>query len=184
MNFIDTRKDTWQPVGGEDGPVPTPSPRAHALLTLEQWHAVREHWPAAMPVGVALPNTLDVAELAADMPRLGVLVLEFPKWVDGRAYSQARTLRARLGYGADLRATGEVLVDMLPLLQRTGFSSVVLQQGQSQAAAETALGFFASHYQGDVLAPQPAFARDIGAELAHHQARLRERAEKSAGEGI
>jgi uncharacterized protein (DUF934 family) len=104
--------------------------------------------------------------------------------VDGRAYSQARTLRARLGYRGDLRATGEVLVDMLPLLQRTGVTSVVLQQGQSQAAAERALGFFAGHYQGDVQAPQPAFARDTAGELQAHQARLRELALQSAGEGI
>jgi uncharacterized protein (DUF934 family) len=170
MNFIDTRTDPWRPVGGEDGPVPTPNPRTHALLTLEQWHAVRDHWPTELSVGLQVPNTLDAAELAADLPRLGLVVLQFPKWVDGRAYSQARTLRARLDYRGEIRATGEVLVDMLPLLQRTGFTSALLQQGQSQAAAERALSFFAGHYQGDVHAPQPAFARNTTAELAAHQA--------------
>jgi hypothetical protein len=53
-----------------------------------------------------------------------------------------------------------VLVDMLPLLARTGFSEVQLRADQDEAAARHALGFFPSgHYQGDVNEPQPVFAR-------------------------
>jgi uncharacterized protein (DUF934 family) len=85
--------------------------------------------------------------------------LHFPKWVDGRAYSQARLLRMRLRYGGEVRATGDVLVDMLPLLQRTGFDAVVLRHDQSIEAAERALGFFPGHYQGDAQDNRPLFAR-------------------------
>ena len=70
-------------------------------------------------------------------------------------------LRARLRYAGEVRATGDVVVDMLPLLQRSGFDAVVLREGQRQASAERALGFFpAGHYQGDVVQPQPHFARE------------------------
>ena len=48
-----------------------------------------------MPVGVVLANDFDVEGIAADLPRLGIVALRFPKWVDGRAYSQARLLRSR-----------------------------------------------------------------------------------------
>ena len=44
---------------------------------------------------------------------IGLVVLQFPKWVDGRAYTQARLLRARYRFRGEVRATGDVLVDSL-----------------------------------------------------------------------
>ena len=181
MKFIDIAHDPWHTVGGEDGPIPHPQPKDHLLLTLEQWHAVRETWPAGLAVGVILPNSVDVETLAADLPRLSLVALQFPKWVDGRAYSQARLLRVRYRFGGEVRATGDVLVDMLPLLQRTGFDAVQLRHDQKLDAAQRALGFFAGHYQGDVAQPKPAFARDVAAELA---AKRQADAEQFAGQGI
>jgi uncharacterized protein (DUF934 family) len=74
-------------------------------------------------------------------------VLQFPKWTDGRAYSQAVLLRGRLRYAGELRASGEVLADMLPLLRRCGFDAVQMRADQSLATAQRALGFFSTHYQ-------------------------------------
>ena len=156
MKFIDRSTDPWLLL--PDSEIAGPAP--HRLLTLAQWEAVRDNWPADVPVGVLLPNTADVEALAADLPRIALIALEFPKWVDGRAYSQAHVLRARLRYAGEVRAVGEVVVDMMPLLQRSGFDAVVLREGERQASAERALGFFpAGHYQGDVLQPNPLFAR-------------------------
>jgi uncharacterized protein (DUF934 family) len=159
MKFIDPHHDRWHAAIGEDGPMPTPDPGADRLLTLEQWHAVREHWPQAVQAGVVVPNDTDIETLEADLPRLALIALQFPKWVDGRAYSQARLLRSRLRYGGEVRATGEVLVDMLPLLHRTGFDAVQLRADQSLESSQRALRFFAAHYQGDVHETQPLFAR-------------------------
>ena len=158
MKFIDRNdNDGWLLL--PDSEIAGPAPRR--LLTLVQWQAVRDAWPADVPVGVLLPNTVDVEDLAADLPRFALVALEFPKWVDGRAYSQAHVLRARLRFAGEVRATGEVVVDMMPLLQRSGFDAVVLREGERQSSAERALGFFpAGHYQGDVLQPQPHFARE------------------------
>ena len=158
MKFIDRSTDPWLLL--PDSEIAGPAPKR--LLTLAQWEAVREHWPADVPVGVLLPNTADVQTLAADLPRIALVALEFPKWVDGRAYSQAHVLRARLRYAGEVRATGDVVVDMMPLLQRCGVDAVVLREGQRQSSAERALGFFPmGHYQGDVLQPQPHFAREV-----------------------
>jgi len=159
MKFIDPHHDLWHRVCGEDGPKPDPDPQCDRLLSLEQWHAVREHWPTGLNTGLALPNTADVPLLTADLPRLSLIVLEFPKWTDGRAYSQARLLRSRLGYAGQLRASGEVLVDMLPLLQRTGFDAAQLRADQRIDAAQRALAFFGGHYQADTLTPAPPFTR-------------------------
>lgn len=159
MLFIDPHHDRWHRVCGEDGPKPDPDAQPDRLLGLEQWHAVREHWPAGLNTGLALSNTTDVLALQGDLPRLSLIVLDFPKWTDGRAYSQARLLRSRLGFAGQLRAAGDVLVDMLPLLQRTGFDAVQLRADQDTAAARRALGFFAGHYQADTKTPAPHFAR-------------------------
>ena len=184
MKFISHHQDPWHTAGGEDGPQPHPPISAHSLLSLEQWHAVRETWPADVPVGVMLPNDTDIETLAADLPRLALVVLQFPKWVDGRAYSQARLLRARYRFAGEVRATGDVLVDMLPLLARTGFDAVQMRRDQKLDAAERALGFFTGHYQGDVAQPLPAFLRDLPRELAEAQAQARQSADAFAGQGI
>lgn len=159
MKFIDTTRERWHKISGEDGPMVTLTPAPYSLLTLAQWHGIRSAWPAGMPVGVLFANDADIEDLAGDLPRLSLVVLHFPKWVDGRAYSQARLLRARYRFGGEVRATGEVLVDMMPLLQRTGFDAVALRADQSTDAAERALRFFPGHYQGDVRDPRPLFAR-------------------------
>jgi uncharacterized protein (DUF934 family) len=160
MKFITATQDPWHlSSAGEDGPVVTLTPTPHSLLTLIQWHSVRSHWPAHMPVGVTLKNDDPVADLRTDLPRLALLALQFPKWVDGRAYSQAKLLRSRWHFAGEIRATGEVVVDMLPLLQRTGFDSVVLRHDQSPKAAQKALTFFPGHYQGDATGHTSIFHR-------------------------
>jgi len=161
MKFIDSRdkpRDPWHTIDGDDGPMVTLTPMPFSLLTLLQWRGVRSHWPDGMPVGVLLANDVEVSEIADDLPRLALVALQFPKWVDGRAYSQGRLLRSRYRYSGQVRAVGEVLVDMVPLLQRTGFDAVVMRADQSVDAAERALGFFDGHYQGDALDNRPLFA--------------------------
>lgn len=160
MKYIDPHHDLWQHAVGEDGPKPDPDPAPNRLLTLEQWHAVRAHWPADVPVAIEFPNDADIAQLAPDLGRIALVVLDFPKWTDGRAYSQARLLRARYRFAGAIRASGQVLVDMMQLLHRTGFSEVQLRGDQNQASAERALAFFPQGlYQGDVHATVPVFAR-------------------------
>jgi uncharacterized protein (DUF934 family) len=159
MKFIDPIHDPWRTVSGEDGPHVTITPAPHRLLTLAQWHAIKAQWPAGLPAGVLYPNDADVEDLVPDLPRLALVALQFPKWVDGRAYSQARLLRMRFRYAGEVRATGDVLVDMLPLLKRTGFDTAQLRADQSLAAAERALRFFPGHYQGDTVEHRPLFTR-------------------------
>ena len=128
--------------------------------------AVRAQWPANLPVGLKLANDQDVEDIAADLPHASLVVLHFPKWVDGRAYSQARLLRSRYRFSGEVRATGEVLVDMVPLLARTGFDAAVLRHDQSVEAAERALAFFPAHYQGDTADNRPLFAKPEAAQAA------------------
>jgi uncharacterized protein (DUF934 family) len=166
MKFIDPHHDQWHTVGGEDGPVSHPPVKSYSLLTLAQWHAVREQWTARnaadhKPVGVIVGNDVDIEVLEADLAKLDLVVLQFPKWTDGRAYTQAHILRARYRFSGEVRATGDVLVDMMPLMARTGFDAVVLRADQDRGIAERQLSFFGArgHYQGDVQQTKPVFGR-------------------------
>ncbi len=154
MRFVSPAHDPWQPLS-DDGALG----QGPLLLSHEQWISRRGEWQHAQPLGLVVPNTLDVELLHDDLPRFALIALQFPKWTDGRAYSQARLLRARLRFQGEVRATGEVLVDMLPLLHRSGFDAVLMRADQSLDSAQRALRFFAGHYQGDVHEPRPAFAR-------------------------
>ena len=107
-----------------------------------------------------IANDADLAALAAEGALEGVqrIELQFPKFTDGRAYSQARLLR-RLKFAGELRATGDVLIDQLVHMHRSGFSSAVLAPGVDPAAAERQFARYAAFYQGDAVTPQPRFAR-------------------------
>jgi len=96
---------------------------------------------------VRLTNTDPVADLAPDLDRLELIVLEFPKFTDGRAYSQARLLRERYGYRGELRAAGNVLRDQLLFMQRCGFDAFELTQGQPVQAWVAATNEFTVFYQ-------------------------------------
>ena len=89
---------------------------------------------------LTLANTEDVLQLGARFDGVKLIVLNFPKFTDGRAYSQARLLRERLGYRGELRATGAVFLDQLPFLLRCGFDSFESDQkgfGEALARART-----------------------------------------------
>jgi len=115
---------------------------------------------------ISRPEGLHVLELANDAdPRelalegVDRIDLHFPSFTDGRAHSQAFLLRRRLGYAGEIRATGDVLADQLPLLARNGFSHAVLRADQDLVVAERQLARFRSHYQGDAVQPRPRFAQ-------------------------
>ncbi len=77
----------------------------------------------AAPAGVIWPNDRRIAELAPHLDHLALVALEFPKFRDGRAYSQARQLRERYGFRGELRATGQILRDQFLFLLRAGFDA-------------------------------------------------------------
>ena len=104
----------------------------------------------------ALANDVDVQTL--DLEGLERIDLNFPKFTDGRAFSQAFVLRRR-GFGGDIRAHGDVLIDQLLQMQRSGFSRAVLRDDQDAAHGEKLLTHYKAFYQGDAVTAEPKFAR-------------------------
>ena len=120
-----------------------------------------------IPAGAVAPDeNLNVLVLANDADALSVplegvdrVELQFPKFTDGRAFTQARLLRQRRGFSGDIRATGDVLIDQLVQMYRVGFSSAVLKEGKDPAEAERQFARYAAFYQGDLVEARPVFAR-------------------------
>ena len=106
---------------------------------------------------LTLPNDADPMQQA--LQGVQTIELHFPKFTDGRAFSQALMLRRRCGFTGEIRATGDVLIDQLSQMQRCGFSSAVLRADQDIAKGQQLLAHFSAFYQGDVTQPQPLFAR-------------------------
>lgn len=107
---------------------------------------------------VELANDADPHTLADRLAQIERIDLQFPAFSDGRAFSQAFLLRRRLGYTGELRATGDVLIDQLVQMQRTGFTSAVLKEGVDAADAQRQFDRYAAFYQGDAVQPRPHFA--------------------------
>jgi uncharacterized protein (DUF934 family) len=108
---------------------------------------------------ITISNDTDVDTLQEQLASAQAVELHFPKFSDGRAYSQAVQLRRRHGFKGQIRATGDVLIDQLVQMQRTGFSSAVLRDDQDAAHGQALLTQYAGFYQGDAAHAQPGFAR-------------------------
>ena len=125
--------------------------------------AAQDHQPPAEGDArtVALPNDADA--LALPLENVERVDLHFPNFTDGRAFSQAFLLRRRRGFTGEIRATGDVLIDQLVQMQRTGFSAAVLREGVDAADAQRQFEMFPGFYQGDAVNTQPLFAERTAA---------------------
>jgi uncharacterized protein (DUF934 family) len=141
----------------DDAPLPDGVP---VLLTAARFLAdARELAERDAPVGVIWPNDRRVAELAPFVDRLALIALIFPKFKDGRAYSQARLLRERYGFRGELRAAGEVLRDQFQFLLRSGFDALEVKKPADAAAFAQAAARFSVFYQPSADGRLPALRR-------------------------
>ena len=120
--------------------------------------SAEEHIDDGDPKVLQLANDADPLAIEVCLADIERIDLNFPKFTDGRAYSQAFLLRRRLGFTGDIRATGDVLIDQLVQMERTGFSSAVLKEGVDASDAQRQFDRFAAFYQGDAVKTAPHFA--------------------------
>ena len=136
------------------------------LLTAARFLAdARELIERDAPVGVIWPNDRRVAELAPWIDRLALIALVFPKFKDGRAYSQARLLRERHGFRGELRAIGEVLRDQFQFLLRSGFDAFEVKKRTDAAVFAEAAARFSVFYQPSTDGRLPALRRRLQGAL-------------------
>ena len=119
------------------------------IVSVEQWQAHRADLVGrGAAVGVRLRSEQSPELIAGDLEHLAVVALEFPKFRDGRAYSYARLLRERYGFNGEVRAVGDVLMEQLHFMIRTGFDAFDLNEGDDPLGAfRAALADFSVWYQ-------------------------------------
>jgi uncharacterized protein (DUF934 family) len=88
----------------------------------------------------------DVRLLLPELGRVLLVEIDFPKFRDGRGFSSARVLR-EAGYKGEIRATGDVLVDLVFFMRRCGFDSFEPDVPLNPADVEAALSRYPEVYQ-------------------------------------
>jgi uncharacterized protein (DUF934 family) len=112
-------------------------------------------------LGLMWPNDRRVAELQPWLGHLALIALVFPKFKDGRAYSQARLLRETHGFSGTLRATGDVLRDQFHFLVRAGFDSFEVKKEADARVFAEVLARYSVYYQPGADGCPPALRRRL-----------------------
>ena len=128
-----------------------PMPANGTIVSLARFQKDHESLLARnAPLGVRLQSSESPEALGDDVHRLSVVVLEFPKFRDGRAFSWARMLRTRLKYEGEIRATGHFLYDQLAFMKRVGIDAFEVRENLTLAEIERAMGEMRYVYQPSV----------------------------------
>ncbi len=163
MPLIDTSgealTDGWRTLADDEA---VPGDDSPIVVSFDRWFAEQETLSRRnAPLGLSITNTQPVERLNGDVNRFDLIALNFPKFSDGRAYSQARILRERLGYRGALRATGNVLLDQLLFMLRSGFDQFDTSKPVSVEAFRRNVGRFTAFYQPAADGAEPVFRRRL-----------------------
>jgi uncharacterized protein (DUF934 family) len=88
----------------------------------------------------------DVTQLIPYLDRVRLVEIDFPRFRDGRGFSSARILR-EAGYTGEIKATGDVLVDLVYFMRRCGFDSFAPDVPLDPNEVEAALNRYPYVYQ-------------------------------------
>lgn len=138
------REDSWRHVqpGEADGR------NENAILLLADYLSLSEEERRSRGLGVLLLPADPVEAIAEHLPDLALVALSFPAFSDGRSYSKAALLRERHRYEGRIRASGDVLIDQIPLMLRMGFDEFEVSNPTALARLDAGrLGGLPVHYQ-------------------------------------
>lgn len=134
-------------------------PAGKIIVPLKVWQAQRATLQNRADLGVWLASNERPEELKGEVEKFDVIAVDFPKFADGRGYSIAYNLRARLGYVGELRAIGDVLRDQMFYMQRVGFDAFAPRPDKNIHDALKGLTDFSETYQTSLDQKLPLFRR-------------------------
>ena len=134
-------------------------PCGKIIVPLKVWQAQRNALQSRAELGVWLASDERAEDLKNDLAFFSVIAVDFPKFSDGRGYSIAACLRARLGYAGELRAIGDVLRDQMFYMQRVGFDAFAARPDKDIGDALKGLNDFTLSYQASSDDNSPLFRR-------------------------
>lgn len=138
-------------------------PAGQVLIPLSVWLAQKEALQARTDLGVWLDSDETAEQLGSDAQRFAVIGVNFPGFMDGRAFTTARLLRERFGFSGELRAVGNFIRDQLCYLRRCGVNAFAFANPEiNLEEAVKSLSDLQEYYQAAVDQPLPLFRRRAG----------------------
>ena len=152
--FVDGKvaEDTWVSVEGGQ-PVPEDEDVLVSLAVFEEYiHVLLSR--SSGRLGVHLEAGEQVEAIANHLDALDLVSLDFPSFADGRAFSKARLLRDRYGFEGEVRGVGDIRIDQVGFMKRSGCNALMIVHQQSidavQEGRDPALQLFYQRALSDV----------------------------------
>jgi uncharacterized protein (DUF934 family) len=154
----DMVEDPFTRVDDED-----PTPQGDVIVSLTRFQAEGHRLlEEGRKVGVRIEPNEDVEALIPFLPRLAVVAVAFPKYLQGQGYSSAAILRER-GFAGEVRAVGDVLREQARFMVRCGFDMFEPADHASAADWTHVVNRFRHVYQRAADGRDPAFVERAGA---------------------
>ena len=135
-------------------------PSGDILLSYSQWQTFSDQLDSHDgSVGVIIEGNADIEDIIEPLLKLPLIAINFPKFVDGRAFSSARLIRERYEYTGEIRAVGGFIRDQLYYLSRCGFNAFKFDDSVDLTESAKSLQDFSEAYQVSVDQESPLFRR-------------------------
>jgi len=113
------KKDVW--VISEDGSADA----EHIIVSVAHLKQALAGNGRGRRIGVAIANTVKLAELEPHLSEIDLVSIAFPSYGDGRGFSIAKQLR-HAGFKGTLRASGPLIADQFAFALACGFDEIDL----------------------------------------------------------
>jgi len=120
------------------------------IVSINRWNQERAALSNQANLGIRFESDVIIEEIAADLSHFALVELAVPVFTDGRAFTHARLLRSRYNFTADIRVSGDFMLDQIFYLNRVGVSSFVLNEQDDPQKAIAVMGDFSDFYQASV----------------------------------
>jgi len=154
-------ENTWALIAKPEGDAAEVAvPAGQVIVPLSVWIAQKVQLQTRADIGVWLDSDEIAESIGEEANRFPVIGVNFPSFMDGRAFSTARLLRERYGFTGELRAVGGFIRDQLCYLRRCGVNAFAFANPEADLEiAVKSLNDFSEYYQASVDQPLPLFRR-------------------------
>lgn len=118
------KKDVW--TVSEDGSADA----EHIIVSVAQLKDALAGNGRGRRIGVAIANTVKLAELEPHLAEIDLVAIVFPSYGDGRGFSIAKQLR-HAGFKGTLRASGPLIVDQFAFALACGFDEIEMSNAHA-----------------------------------------------------